>query len=110
MQPGSERRFATETADLSKELNEDLLREVFGFGDVPSHPQAERIYATIMPLIKLLEGFHITFSDLLRQLVIRDARCLSFDCSHLNRAIRGQPERSLSRMKLRLAFAAPPHF
>src|SRR5262245_43444054 len=39
MQPRGESRFASEAADLAKELDEDLLRQVFGFSGVGHHPQ-----------------------------------------------------------------------
>src|SRR6478735_1006107 len=58
MQPGGERGFTTKTADFAKELDKDFLSEVFGFGYIPGHPQAERIYAAVVALVKLFEGFH----------------------------------------------------
>src|SRR5262249_2140318 len=42
----------------------------------------ERVNAPVVPLVKLLEGFHIAFGSFLRQLVIRRSRCLGFDTSH----------------------------
>src|SRR5436309_6553826 len=83
MQPGGKSRLAAKTADFPKKLDEDLLRQVFRFRDISGHAQAERIYAAIVALVKLFEGFHITFGSPLRQLIIRSSRCVSFDCSHL---------------------------
>jgi len=37
MQPGSEGRLATKASNFSKELNEDLLCQVLGLRDIPSH-------------------------------------------------------------------------
>src|SRR2546421_12921281 len=82
MQPGRERRLAAEASDLSEKLNEDFLRQVFRFDHVAGHPQTERVTAPIVPLIKLLEGFHVAFGGLLRQLVIGRSRFLSVSSSH----------------------------
>jgi hypothetical protein len=38
VKPGSKGRFTPKTADLSKELYENLLREVFSLRHTPSHP------------------------------------------------------------------------
>src|SRR5207249_5286099 len=89
MQPGGKSRLAAKTADFPKKLDEDLLRQVFRFRDISGHAQAERIYAAIVALVKLFEGFHIAFGGPLRQLVIRSSRCVSFDCSHLFVRLRG---------------------
>src|SRR5215212_11929481 len=59
VQPGSKGRFAPETANFSKELNEDLLCEIFSLRDVAGHSQAERVDAAIMTLVKLFESSHI---------------------------------------------------
>src|SRR5258706_544315 len=82
MQPGGESRFAAETADLAKELDENFLGQVLGLSHVTRHPQAERIYAPVVALVKLLEGFHVAFGGPLRQFVVRRSRCLGFACSH----------------------------
>src|SRR5207302_732 len=59
MQPGRKRRLAAETPNLAKELDKDFLRQVFGLSHILGHAQAERIDATVVTLIKLLEGFHV---------------------------------------------------
>ena len=38
VKPGSESRFASKTANFSKELYEDLLSEILSFGHISSHP------------------------------------------------------------------------
>src|SRR5437016_4493229 len=83
MKPGGKCRLAPKAANLAKELNEYFLGQVFRFGYIPGHAQAKRIYAAIVTLVKLFEGFHIAVGSLLRQLVVRSSRCLSFACSHL---------------------------
>jgi len=83
MQPGSESRFPAKTAYFAKELNKYFLRQILGFGHIPGHPQAERIYASVVTLVKLFEGFHVSFGSFLRQLVIRRSGCLGFVCCHL---------------------------
>src|SRR5438874_13565284 len=82
MQPGGECRLAAEAADLPKELDEDFLRQILRLDDVSRHAQAERVNTPIVPLIKLLEGFHVAFSSLLGQLVIGRSRFLSVSSSH----------------------------
>ena len=83
VQPGSKSRLATKASNFSKELNEDLLCEIFSLRDIPGHSQAERINATIMALVKLLEGSHVALSGFLRQPVIGCSRCLGFGCGHV---------------------------
>src|ERR1044071_5698 len=84
MQPRRKSRLATKAAYFAKELDEDLLREVFGLRDVLRHAKAERINATVMTLVKLLEGLHIAFCCSLRQRVVRALRFLGFGCGHLS--------------------------
>ena len=83
MQPGGKGRLTTKASNFSKELNEDLLRKVFGFRHVAGHSQAEGINPAIMPLIKLLEGAHVALSCSLRQRVIGFRLCLGFGCGHV---------------------------
>src|SRR5205085_4464216 len=45
MQPSGEGRLAAKTADLVEEMREDVLRQVFSFGRVAEHAEAERIDA-----------------------------------------------------------------
>src|SRR5690349_22980891 len=82
MQPGGESRLAAKATDFAKELDEDLLRQVFGLDHISGHAQTERVNPPVVALIKFLEGFHIAFGGSLRQLVIRRSRCLGFDTSH----------------------------
>src|SRR5690349_10877911 len=51
VQPSGEGGLSTKTADFSKELYEDFLREVFSLRDVAGHTQTERIDAAIMTLV-----------------------------------------------------------
>src|SRR5262249_42024286 len=66
VQPGRKCRFAAKAANFSKELDKNFLGQVLGFRYIARHPQAERIYAAIVALVKLLEGLHIAFGSLLR--------------------------------------------
>lgn len=84
MQPGRKSRLATKASYFAKELDEDLLREVFGLRDVLRHAKAERINATVMALVKLLEGGHIAGGGSLRQRIVRTWLFLSFGCGHLS--------------------------
>ncbi len=38
VEPGSKGRFTPKTSNLSKELYEDLLSEIFSLRDIPRHP------------------------------------------------------------------------
>src|SRR5258708_34796086 len=40
VQPGGKSRLATKASNFSKELDENLLSEVFGLRNIPGHPQA----------------------------------------------------------------------
>ncbi len=84
VQPRRKGRLAAKASYFSKELDEDLLRQVFGLRDALRHSQAEGINATVMTLVKLLEGLHIAFGSPLRQRVIRSLRFLGFGCGHLS--------------------------
>src|SRR4030095_8943628 len=75
--------FAPKTTDFSKELYEDLLSEIFGLRDVAGHSQAERVDATVMALVKLLESCHVTLGGFLPQLIVCRLRCLGFGCGHV---------------------------
>ncbi len=83
VEPGSKSRFAPETTDFSKELNEDLLCEIFGLRNVSGHSQTERVDATIVTLVKLFESNHVAIGGFLRQLIICRLRCLGFGCGHV---------------------------
>ena len=85
MQPRSKSRFAPETTDFSKELNEDLLCEIFSLRDVPGHSQTERVDAAIVALVKLFESNHVAIGSFLRQLKVCRLRCLGFGCGHVTR-------------------------
>src|SRR5216684_7095858 len=50
VQPGGERRIASEAADGAKDLQECLLGQVFRLGDVFGHNQTHRIHALLMHL------------------------------------------------------------
>src|SRR5215813_10056597 len=82
MKPGRKRRFATKTADFSKELYKNLLGEVFSFRDISRHAQAEGVNPSIMPLVQLFEGSHVPLSSTLRQSIICGL-CLGFGCGHV---------------------------
>src|SRR5262249_51927608 len=50
----------------------------------------ERIYAAVMTLIELLEGFHVAVGGFLRQLIVRSCRCLDFACCHVSSLVSDQ--------------------
>jgi len=83
MQPGGKGRFATKASNFSKELNEDLLCQVFSLRDITGHPQTKRIDPTIVALVELLEGSHVALRSSLSQAVIGYWLCLSFGCGHV---------------------------
>jgi hypothetical protein len=83
MKPGGEGRFTPKTPDFSKELNEDLLSEIFRFRHISRHPQAEGVNSPIMTLVELLKGTHVALGRSLRQRIVSGLWCLSFGCSHV---------------------------
>ena len=83
VQPGGKGRLTTKASNFSKELNEDLLRQVFSLRNVAGHSQTERINPTIVSLVKLLEGSHVALSRLLSQLIIRLLLGFDFGCGHV---------------------------
>ncbi len=83
VQPGGKGRFTTKASNFSKELNEDLLCEVFRLRDVTCHSQTERINPAVMSLVKLLKGCHIALSGFLSQRKIRFRLSLEFGCGHV---------------------------
>ena len=83
VQPGGKGRFTTKASNFSKELNEDLLCQVFSLRNVAGHSQTERVNPTIVSLVKLLKGCHIALSRLLSQLVIRLLLRFDFGCGHV---------------------------
>ena len=54
MQPGGKCRFAPERGNLAEELQERLLRQIFGFRSIADHAQTERIDP---PLVQRIERF-----------------------------------------------------
>jgi hypothetical protein len=85
VEPGRKSGLSPKAADLSKELYEDFLCEVFSLRDVSGHPEAERVNAAIMALVQLFESAHVFLGSLLRQLIIgRRLRCLGFGCGHVS--------------------------
>jgi hypothetical protein len=79
MEPGGESALAAKAADLAKQLDEDFLCEVFGFGDVLRHAQAEGVDSSVMTLVELFEGSHIASRGRLRQRMIRRLLNIYFD-------------------------------
>ena len=55
MQPGRKRRLATKRSNLSKQLQERFLGQILGLGRIRSHPQAQRINAPLVLVVKGLE-------------------------------------------------------
>ena len=56
VQPGGECRVAAEGADLAIELQKGFLGQVFGFGYVTQHAQAQGVDATLMQRVEALKG------------------------------------------------------
>ena len=86
VQPGGEGGLATEASNFSKELNEDLLGEVFCLRDVLRHAQAKRVDATIVALVNLLERLHVALGGTLRQLIIGRLCCPCLGSGHVKSA------------------------
>jgi hypothetical protein len=82
VQPCCEGGLAAKASYFAKELYENLLSEVFSLRNVLRHSKAEGINATVVTLVKLLEGLHVAGGGLLRQRVVRTWRCLGFGCGH----------------------------
>src|SRR5919199_462767 len=60
VQPGREQRLAAERADLAVQEDEDVLRDVFGLGDVLRHAQAEAVDEAVVEAGKLLPSLLVT--------------------------------------------------
>jgi len=56
VQPRRERTFTTKGIQLAKYLNKNLLRKIFRFRCIASHPQANCIDSSVMKLVELLES------------------------------------------------------
>ena len=52
VQPGGESGIAAESVDFAEYHEEDILQEIFGFGDVSSHAQADGVDAGIVQLVE----------------------------------------------------------
>src|SRR5205085_8156954 len=59
VKPGGELRLAAETSDLAVQEDEDVLRDVFGLGDVLRHAQAEAVDEPVVEAVNLLEGARV---------------------------------------------------
>ena len=94
VKPGGEGRFASKATDFSKELYEDFLSKVFSFRNGASHPEAQRVNATIMALVKIFKSGHVTLGRLLRQLIVCRLRCLGIGCRHVIRRFRASWKKS----------------
>lgn len=60
VKPGGESRLAAESVNLAEELEEGLLREIFGFEGVADHAEAETVNATRMLAVEIFEGGGVT--------------------------------------------------
>jgi len=56
VQPRRERAFTTKGIQLAKYLDKGLLRKIFRFRRIASHPQANCIDSSVMKLVELLES------------------------------------------------------
>ncbi len=54
--PGRKGRLAAECMNLAEELQEGLLRQIFGFNGVATHAQTESVHAAAVQLINGFEG------------------------------------------------------
>jgi hypothetical protein len=68
MQPGRKCRLAAKRSNLTIELQKRFLRQIFGFGSVRRHAQAERIDAPFMLIVESLERLSIPLPGLLDKL------------------------------------------
>jgi len=70
VEPGGKCRFTPEGTDLSIELHEDVLSNVFGFGRIAHHSKAERVDSAVMPSVERFERFEIACGGEPRKLQI----------------------------------------
>jgi hypothetical protein len=55
VQPRRECRLTAKRLDFSEKLKERFLRQVFRFGRISYHPQAERVHAAVMHTVKMFK-------------------------------------------------------
>src|SRR5205823_5151573 len=67
VEPCIELALAAEAARLPVQEYEDLLRDVFGLGDVLRHAQAQAVDAPVVESVNLLEGPRVSLRGPLRQ-------------------------------------------
>jgi hypothetical protein len=72
MEPGSKGCLAAKSADLAKELHEDILRQIFSLSYVPGHAQAEAVHATMVTLVKFLKSRPVTLGSKLHISIYRN--------------------------------------
>jgi hypothetical protein len=65
MQPGTELRFTSETSDGAKQMQEDVLREVFGFANVSRHAKTDAIDVAMMFHVELVESLPLSVRECL---------------------------------------------
>ena len=79
MQPGRKCRLAAKRSNLTIELQERFLRQIFGFGRVRRHAQAERIHPPLMLIVESLERLSVPLLGFFDQLgFVRVAALLFF--------------------------------
>src|SRR5579859_2321805 len=74
MQPRRKRRFPAESRDLAVELQERLLRKVFGFSGIARHPETKGIYPPFVESIEIFESNGVAGFRLLDRLGLIEAR------------------------------------
>jgi hypothetical protein len=82
VEPCGEGRLAPEHSYLVEELQEHVLRHVFGLGRVAHHAEREGVDAPVVAAVKLLESFAVAAGGLLRQLEIGRLRLINFCDTH----------------------------
>jgi len=70
VQPRGEGGLTAEASYLAKELNKDILGQIFRFRRVGDHAEAEAVDPSVVSLIEQFKGPHIAGGRRLRQIVI----------------------------------------
>jgi hypothetical protein len=63
MQPSGKARFSAKSVNLAEQLQECFLSQVFGFGWVSGHAQAQTIHTSAVRFIKVLEGIRVALAS-----------------------------------------------
>src|SRR5260370_2353254 len=75
VQPSGKGGTATKRVEVTKHLDESLLRQVFCFSHIFRHPQTHRIYKLIMQLVECGEGLLVAALCTLNERVPSESSC-----------------------------------